>query len=58
MNEPQAEMSFKELIGKLRSLLNYLWSKWIWICIAGVTAAIIGLIYAWNYNPKYTASLK
>jgi len=57
MNEPQAEMSFKELIGKLRSLLNYLWSKWIWICIAGVTAAIIGLIYAWNYKPKYTASL-
>lgn len=57
MKESQAEMSFKELIGKLKSLLNYLWSKWIWICIAGVTGAIIGLIYAWNYKPKYTASL-
>ena len=31
--------------------------KWIVLVLHGVTGAIIGLIYAWNYKPKYTASL-
>jgi uncharacterized protein involved in exopolysaccharide biosynthesis len=57
MSEAQSEMSFKELVGKLKSLLRYLWSKWIWICVLGISGAIIGLIYAWNYKPKYAASL-
>jgi len=57
MSEPQHEISTKELIQKLRGIVNYLLTKWIWIGLAGIIGATIGLIYAWNYKPKYTASL-
>jgi hypothetical protein len=57
MSEVHQEISAKELAQKLKSLIQYLLSKWIWICIAGIIGGTIGLIYAWNYKPKYTASL-
>src|SRR5437868_727310 len=57
MNEVQHEITAKELVQKLRGVINYLLTKWIWIGVAGIIGATIGLIYAWNYKPKYTASL-
>lgn len=42
---------------KFKKLINYLWTKWIWIIVAGVIGSTIGLVYAWNYKPKYKASL-
>lgn len=57
MTEEQHEISLKEFIQKIKGLVRYLLTKWIWIVVAGVLGAAIGLIYAWNYKPKYTASL-
>jgi hypothetical protein len=53
----QGEISFKEFVGKLKRLIRYLLSKWLLIGIAGIIGGVIGLVYAWNYKPKYTASL-
>src|SRR4051794_22255176 len=57
MSEVQNEISFKEFVEKIKRLVNYLFSKWLLILIAGAIGGVVGLIYAWNYKPKYTASL-
>jgi LPS O-antigen subunit length determinant protein (WzzB/FepE family) len=55
--EAPHEISTKEVAQKIKGLINYLLTKWVWIVIFGIIGGVIGLIYAWNCKPKYTASL-
>src|SRR5215467_8155303 len=57
MKEASDEITLKDLVQKLKGLISYLLKKWIWIGIAGIDGGVIGLTYASNYEPKYTASL-
>jgi len=51
------EISLKELIIKLKEWFTYLLSKWMVIGLAGIIGASIGLVYALNDKPIYTATL-
>ena len=51
------EISLKELIIKLKDWFTYLLSKWMIIGLAGFIGAGIGLFYALNDKPIYTATL-
>ena len=51
------EISLKELIIKLKEWVTYLLSKWLIIGLAGIIGASIGLVYALNDKPIYTATL-
>ena len=51
------EISLKELIVKLKEWFTYLLSKWLIIGLAGIIGASIGLVYALNDKPIYTATL-
>ena len=51
------EISLKELIIKLKEWFIYLLSKWMIIGLAGFIGAGIGLFYALNDKPIYTATL-
>jgi hypothetical protein len=53
----QNEISFKEFINQLKRWIHFLFGKWLVIGIAGIIGGGIGLLYAWNYKPNYTASL-
>lgn len=55
MNLENDELSFKELILKLKEWWKYLWSKWLIILIAGTVGGAIGLMYAISKKPIYTA---
>jgi capsule polysaccharide export protein KpsE/RkpR len=57
MNEIQNEISLKDIVQKIKGFVTYLLKKWIWIGVAGIVGGVIGVIYAWSYEPKYTASL-
>jgi uncharacterized protein involved in exopolysaccharide biosynthesis len=51
------EISLKELVIKLKEWFIYLLSKWMVIGLAGIIGASIGLVYALNEKPIYTATL-
>ena len=51
------EISLKELLIKLKEWYTYLLSKWKIILLAGIIGSSIGLIYALNDKPIYTATL-
>ena len=51
------EISLKELIVKLKEWYTYLLSKWMIIGLVGIIGASIGLVYALNDKPIYTATL-
>lgn len=51
------EISFKELIEKIKEWYDYLFSKWKIILISGILGAILGLTYSLVKKPKYTATL-
>jgi hypothetical protein len=59
MNEqnPNDEISLKELIEKGQEWYNYLLSQWKIIVLAGVIGAALGLTYSFIKKPVYTASL-
>jgi hypothetical protein len=59
MNEqnPNDEISLKELIEKGKEWYTYLFSQWKIIVIAGVIGAALGLTYSFVKKPIYTASL-
>lgn len=57
MREAQNEISLQDIVQKIKGLINYLLKKWVWIGVAGITGGVLGVIYAWTYEPKYTASL-
>ena len=51
------EISLKVLIIKIKEWFTYLLSKWMIIGLAGIIGASIGLVYALNDKPVYTATL-
>ncbi len=55
-NEPDDEISLKELILKLGEWYRYLLSKWLIILIAGLIGGALGLAYAFTQKPVYTAT--
>lgn len=59
MNEqnPNDEISLKELIEKGREWFSYLLSQWKVIVLAGVVGAALGLAYSFIKKPVYTATL-
>lgn len=59
MNEqnPNDEISLKELIEKGRELFSYLLSQWKIILLAVILGAGLGLSYSFSKKPMYTASL-
>jgi hypothetical protein len=55
--QPNDEISLKELILKIQEWWKYLLSKWVVIFIAGVIGGAIGLTYAFFKKPIYKAEL-
>ena len=51
------EISFKELIIKIKEWFSYLLSEWKIIVLAGVVGATLGLVYSFTKKPIYTATL-
>jgi hypothetical protein len=59
MNEqnPNDEISLKELIEKTKDWFAYLLSQWKTIIVAGIIGAVLGLTYSFIKKPVYTATL-
>lgn len=53
----EQELSFKEVILKLKGWINYLKTKWVIIVLASVLGAATGLTYALLKKPTYIATL-
>lgn len=53
----QEEFTFKDVVKSLRQTWKFLFSKWLIILFAGLLGAGIGLAYAINSTPKYSATL-
>src|SRR5436190_24298111 len=51
------EISFREVVKQAQKFIRFLLSKWLIIVTAGIIGGTIGLIYAFNTKPKYSASL-
>jgi uncharacterized protein involved in exopolysaccharide biosynthesis len=51
------EVSFKELILKLKEWFLYLKTKWVIIFFGGILGAVMGFSNAYLQKPKYTATL-
>lgn len=49
------EISLKELIQKIRSLLAYVLERWLSVCLVGILGAGIGYYYGWIQPIKYSA---
>jgi hypothetical protein len=59
MNEqnPNEEISLKELLEKAKEWYAYLLSQWKIIVLAGIVGATLGLTYSFFKKPVYTATL-
>lgn len=55
-NGAEDEISLKELILNIQEWMKYLWSKWYILLIAGIVGGALGLLYALNKKPTYTAT--
>ena len=53
----EEEISFKEVLIKLKEWFKYLKSKWVIIFFIGLLGGIIGITYALFQRPLYTASV-
>jgi hypothetical protein len=51
------ELSFKELMLRMKEWLHFLKSKWITIFLAGILGGLVGLSFAWSEKPTYKAVL-
>ncbi len=49
------ELSFKDILFKVRSAVKYLKSRWLTILVAGIIGALVGLAYATFKKTHYTA---
>ncbi|MNQ22904.1 Chain length determinant protein [compost metagenome] len=54
---PNDEISLKELLGKVKEWYAYLLSQWKIIVFAGIIGAVLGLTYSFIKKPIYTATL-
>ena len=57
MSSEEKEISLKDLIKRLIEWFKYLLSKWLLIGIIAAIGAILGVVYAYNATPKYSASV-
>ncbi len=57
IQQPNDEISLKELILKMKEWVLYLKSKWLIITLAALLGATFGFAYAFFQKPTYTASL-
>src|SRR3954469_24135391 len=57
MANNEEEISIKEIIVSIRQGIKFLFSRWLFILIAGIIGGAFGLWYAFNAKPEYTASL-
>lgn len=55
--QPEEEISIRDVMEKLRSIWSYLVTKWIVIMLAGVIGAGIGVAYAWTQPVNYVSRL-
>ena len=53
---PSDEITFRELILKVKDLFHFLYSRWRLIVLAGLTGVITGLAYSYYKDPIYTAT--
>jgi uncharacterized protein involved in exopolysaccharide biosynthesis len=51
------EVNFRDVVSKMQEFVKLLFSKWLIILIAGILGGVLGLLYAWNAKPNYSASL-
>lgn len=51
------ELSFKEVIEKVKFWITYLKSKWLLILLFGVISGVVGFVYAWKKKPIYSGNL-
>ncbi len=49
------EISLKKLILQIKSIGQYLLSKWVIILIFGIIGGVLGFVYAWSKKPIYSA---
>lgn len=56
-NDNSGEITFKDVILKIRECKNYLISGWKVIVIAGIIGGLLGATYAYFKKPLYTAQL-
>lgn len=54
---PNNKFTIKELYFTIKEWLGYLLSKWIIILVVGLAGGCLGLAYAFNEKPVYTANL-
>jgi uncharacterized protein involved in exopolysaccharide biosynthesis len=57
MNNREKEITLKDIVERTKQVVRYLLSKWVIIVIVGILGGTIGLIYAWNFKPRYSAAL-
>jgi len=57
MSTSKEEISFRKIFEQLENYFRFLLSKWIVIVIAGILGGALGLLYAYNKKPVYTAEL-
>jgi hypothetical protein len=57
MNNQEEEITLKDIVERTKQVVRYLLSKWVIIVIVGILGGAIGLVYAWNAKPKYSAPL-
>ncbi|MCE5174359.1 MAG: hypothetical protein ABFC90_03875 [Bacteroidales bacterium] len=51
------EISFKELLIKLKEWFHYLLGKWMIILSFGLSGGVLGLLVSLNTDPRYTAQI-
>jgi len=54
--QDQDEISFKDIILKLRSYIKYLQKRWLFLTICGALGGIAGILYTMHKKPVYTAT--
>ncbi|HEY0668786.1 MAG TPA: Wzz/FepE/Etk N-terminal domain-containing protein [Sphingobacteriaceae bacterium] len=54
---PSNQGSLEETVVMMIDWWQYLWSKWLVLCIAGIFGSALGLIYAYSKQPVYKAEL-
>lgn len=57
MDSEAKEVSFNDLVGRLKQAIRFFLSRWLIIVIAGVLGGVLGLVYALISKPTYKATL-
>jgi len=49
------EISLKDIVLKIRSVIRYILSKWLKIAFIGFIGSLLGILYSYNNKPVYAA---